>query len=256
MCAAKSKTLEEVMTEHVAAFSNSDRPGEIIKSCVERMFTDVIRDAFSSHSAFSSKVREEIAKALPSNLSQLIDLPRYNDLIIKALKDRWVDVGVTGDMLRRAEQAIDEVLHDDGIPEFISLNQLLEAFVEVHQEKATEKGWHVPHVTITEAGDARSRFVHVFFDPEPETIYRERHKYRERTRSQTDYANRLSIHITGHTDRGHEYGDVYSAMLDGQPIGRQFAMTSKWQRQIAAVYFGGAKLIIDCREDDFTYGLD
>jgi hypothetical protein len=256
MCAAKSKTLEEVMTEHVKAFSNSDRPGEIIKACVERLFTDVVKDVFSPHGTFSSSVRDEIAKALPSNISNLIDLPRYNDLIITSLKKRWMDAGVTGDMLRRAEQAIDEVLHDDVIPEFISLNQLLEAFVDVNQEKASEKAWHVPHITINEAGGARVRYVHVFFDAEPEISYRDRNKLRERTRSEADYANRLSIRITGHTDKGHEYGEVYSAQLDGQPIGRHFNMTSKWQRQIAALYFGGAKLIVDCREEDFTYHLD
>jgi hypothetical protein len=255
MCAARSKTLEEVLTEHVKAFSSSDRPGEIIKTCLDRLFTDAIRDVFSPHGTFSSTVRDEIAKALPSNISKLMDLPRYNDLIGKALKDRWMDAGVTGDMLRRAEKAIDEVLHDDVLPEFISLNQLLEAFVEVHEEKASEKGWHVPHITINEAGGDRARYVHVLFDPEPEINYRDRNKLRERTRSETDYANRLSVRITGHNDRGHEYGEVYSALLDGQPIGRNFGMTSKWQRQIAALYFGGAKLIIDCREEDFTYHL-
>jgi hypothetical protein len=256
MCAAKKRTLEEVLTEHVAAFSNSERPGEIIRANVERMFTEVVRDVFSPHGNFSTAVRDEIANALPANIGNVIELPRYNDLIAKALKDRWMDAGVTGDMLRRAEQAIDEVLHDDTIPEFISLNQLLEAFVEVHQEKATEKGWHVPHITITEGGGARARFVHVFFDPEPEIVYRDRNKLRERTRSETDYANRLSVRITGHTDRGHEYGEVYAALLEGQPIGRNFSMTTKWQRQIAALYFGAAKLIFDCREEDFTYGLD
>ncbi|QIB09026.1 hypothetical protein GZ982_30235 (plasmid) [Pseudomonas fluorescens] len=257
MCAAaaRKKSLEDVLTEHVVAFSNSTRPGEVISACVERLFTEALKDAFSPHGSFSGKVREEIAKALPSNISNVIELPRYNDLIITALKDRWMDAGVTGDMLRRAEKAIDEVLHDDMIPEFISLNHLLESFVEVHQEKAAEKGWHFPHVTISEADGIRQRYVHILFDPEPETSYRDRHEMRERTRSEIDYANRISVRITGHTDRGHEYGEVYSALLEGEPIGRHFGMTSKWKRQIAALYFGAAKLIIDCREGDHSYGL-
>lgn len=254
MRTAKKKTLEEVLTEHVVAFSNSDRPGEIISTCVERLFTEVVKDVFSPHGSFSTTVRDEIAKALPSNIAQVIELPRYNDLVITALKDRWMDAGVTGDMMRRAEKAIDEVLHDDMIPEFISLEQLLDAFVEVHQEKAAEKGWHVPHVTITESDGIRQRYVHIMFDPEPETSYRTRLGLHERPRSDFDYANRISVRITGHTDRGAEYGEVYSALLEGEPIGRHFGMTSKWKRQIAALYFGAAKLIIDCREGDHTYG--
>lgn len=256
MCAAaaKKKTLEEVLTEHVVTFSNSERPGEIINNCVERLFTEVVKDVFSPHGSFSSTVRDEIARALPSNIAQVIELPRYNDLIISALKDRWMDAGVTGDMLRRAEKAIDEVLHDDMIPEFISLNQLLDAFVEVNQEKAAEKGWHIPHITITEGDGTRQRYVHILFDAEPEISYRAAHGLHERPRSDFDYANRISVRITGHTDRGSEYGEVYAALLEGEPIGRHFGMTSKWKRYIAALYFGAAKLIIDCREGDHTYG--
>lgn len=258
MCAAKNKSLEDVLTDQVTAFSSSNRPAEIIASNVERLFSEVIREAFNPHGNFATQVKEEIAKALPANLSNIVELSRYNDLLGTALKDRWMSAGVTGDMLRRAEAAIDEVLHADFIPEFVSLNQLLEAFIEVHQEKATEKGWHVPHVTIREADGigGRARFIHVFFDPEPETSYRDRHALRERTRSEMDYANRLSVHITGHNDRGFEYGEVYAAMLEGQPIGRHFSMTSKWQKLVAALYFGASKLIIDCREADFTYGVE
>lgn len=257
MCAAvkkTQKTLEEVLTEHVAAFANSERPGEIISTCVERLFTDAVKEVFAPHGSFSTTVRDEIAKALPSNIAQVIELPRYNDLVITALKDRWMDSGVTGDMLRRAEKAIDEVLHDDMIPEFISLSQLLDAFVDVNQEKATEKGWHLPHVTIIEGDGVRQRYVHILFDPEPEPVYRARLGLLERARSDFDYANRLSVRITGHTDRGQEYGEVFAALLEGEPIGRHFGMTSKWKRYIAALYFGAAKLIIDCREGDHTYG--
>ncbi|WP_426237419.1 hypothetical protein [Pseudomonas sp. TWP3-2] len=253
MCAAKRKTLEEVLTEQVVTFSNSDRPGEIIGASIERLFSEVVKDVFAPHGSFSSKVRDEIAKALPSNIAQVIELPRYNDLIITALKDRWMDAGVTGDMLRRAEKAIDEVLHDDMIPEFVSLNHLLDAFVEANQEKALEHGWHLPHVTISESDGIRQRYIHILFDAEPEASHRARHGLLDRTRSEVEYANRISVRITGHTDRGHEYGEVYSALLDGEPIGRHFGMTSKWKRQIAAMYFGAAKLIIDSREGDHTY---
>lgn len=256
MSAARKKTLEEVLTDHVTAFSESSRPGEIITGCVERLFTDAIKEVFSPHSSFSSKVKDEIAKALPANISNVIALPRYNDLIITALKERWMDAGVTGEFLRRAEQAIDEVLRYDALPEFVSLSQLLESFIEVNQAKATERGWHVPHITINEGGDARGRMIHVLFDPEPEISYRERHSMRERTRYEMDYANRISVRITGHNDRGYEYGEVQSVLLDGQPIGRHFSLSSRWQKVIAALYFGGSKLIIDCREGDFTYGLD
>lgn len=256
MSAARKKTLEEVLTEHVIAFSESNRPGEIITASVERLFTDAIKEVFSPHSSFGNQVKQEIAKALPANIASVIELPRYNDLIMTALKERWDNAGATGDMLRRAEQAIDEVMHDDFIPEFVSLRNLLNSFVDVHQEKAAERGWHLPHITLMEGGGARARTMHVLFDAEPEIRYRERHSLQERTRSELDYANRVSVRITGHSDRGFEIGEVYGAMLEGQPIGRNFSMTSKWQKLVASLYFGASKLIIDCREDEFSYGTD
>lgn len=256
MSAARKKTLEEVLTEHVIAFSASSRPGEIITASVERLFTDAIKEAFSPHSSFGAQVKQEIAKALPANIASVIELPRYNSLIANALKERWNMAGATDDMLRRAEQAIEEVLRDDFIPEFVSLRVLLDSFVEVHQEKAAEKGWHLPHITLIEGGSARARTIHVLFDAEPENSYRERNSLRERTRSELDYSNRVSVRITGHSDRGFETGEVYGAMLEGQPIGRNFSMTSKWQKLVAALYFGASKLIIDCREDEFSYGTE
>jgi len=254
MSAARNKTFEEVLTEQVIAFSESARPGEIITASVERLFTDVVKEVLSPHSSFGTRIKEEMANALPSNISNVMALPRYNDLIVTALKQHLSSAGVTGDLLRRAEQAIDEVLRDEVIPEFVSLTELLDAFIQVHQEKAAERGWFVPHITLMEGGSARARTIHVLFDAEPEIAYRERHGLHERTRSEMDYSNSLSVRITGHTDRGFESGEVRAAMLEGQPIGRHFSMTTKWQKLVAALYFGASKLIIDCKEDDFTYG--
>ncbi|NWA11962.1 hypothetical protein [Pseudomonas gingeri] len=255
MSAARRKTLEEVLTDQVVAFSSSDRPAEIISTNVERMFSEVIREAFNPHGLFATRVKEEFAKALPANLSSIMDLPGYNDLVSNALKERWLEAGVSGDMLRRAEAAIDEVMHADFVPEYVSLTQLLEAFVEANQAKAKDKGWHIPHISIREGGGARDRYIYVYFDAEPETAYRDRNSLRESTRADMDYSNRLTVHITGHNDRGCEVGRVHSAALDGEPIGRNFSMKSRWQKLVAALYFGSSKLIIDCREEDFYYPL-
>lgn len=255
MAAPQKESLEGLLTDRVKAFSTSSRPGEIIDATLERMFMEISKEVFSCHGSFASRFKEMLSQALPANLSSVIELPRYNDLIANAMKAKWMDAGVTGDMMRRVDAAIDEVLHYDAIPEFVSLTELLEAFIEVNQEKAAEKGWHVPHVHIREADGigGRSRYVHIFFDAEPELAHRSRLNLWESTRTETEYANRISIQIMGSTDRGHEYGKVITAMLDGEPIGRNFVMSKRWQKLMAAMYFGAAKLIVDCKENDFTY---
>lgn len=257
MSPARKKTLDDLLVEHVTAFTQSDRPAEIIHSNVERMFSEVVREAFSPHGAFASLLKDEFTKALPANLTDIVDLPTYNSVMITALKNRWMDSGVTGDFLRRAEEAIHEVLLEDQMPEFISLNKLIEAFIEVNQQRAVENKWHVPHIHILEADGfgGRSRYVHVFFDAEPEDAFRTRNNLLDVTRNDTEYANRLSVLIQGHTDKGQEYGQVLTAMMENEPIGRKFPMTTRWQRLVAALYFGHSKVVIDCREEDFTYPL-
>ena len=41
-------TLQQLLSERVTAFADSDRPREIIDKAVEAMFVDVIKDAFRS----------------------------------------------------------------------------------------------------------------------------------------------------------------------------------------------------------------
>ncbi len=258
MSAARKKTLEDILADQVKAFVASDRPAEIIGASVERLFAEVVRDAFSPSGEFAASLKGVLAKALPANLSEVIQLPAYNDLLVTALKERWARSGATGDFLARAYAAIDELMSNNTIPEFVSLRELLEAFVDAHQAKAADRGWFIPHVTISESDGVggRARYLHVFFDPEPEMSFRDRNRLFERPRGEMEYANRISLRVTGHTDRGHEYGEVYAAMLEGEPIGRHFAMTGQWQRLVGALYFGAAKLVIDCGEDDFTYDTE
>lgn len=252
---ARKKTLEDVITDEVHAFSQSGRPAQIVSTCLENMFSEMVRETFSPKGEFASRVKKELADALPANLSDIVDLPTYNNVIITALKHRWMDSGVTGDMLRRAEAAIHEVLLEDQMPEFVSLTALIEAFIEVNQERADQNKWHVPAVFIQESDGfaGRSRYVHVFFDAEPENAYRTRNNLFDTTRNETEYANRLTVLIKGHTDLGKEYGQVITALMEGEPIGKKFPMVTRWQRLVAAMYFGQSKLVIDAREEDFTY---
>ena len=53
----------------------------------------------------------------------------------------------------------------------------------------------------------------------------------------------------------HSYGELCTAKLGGRPMGRNFMINSKWEKLTAALYFGGAQLVIDCDENDFSYGL-
>ena len=253
------QTLQSMLMDGVTRFTDSSKPAEIIDKHVESMFTDIIKDNFRSYSDMGKLVSQAIKDALPSNVSDLFELTRYNDLISTALKTQWESSGVTGEMLRRSQAAIDEALKDDIVPEFVSLSELLEEFVEAHKESAADNHWERPRISIREDDNVSSysniKHLHICFDPAPEE--RSSFSSREtRKRSEWECANRISVSIRGENDKGFEYGEVYSAQLEGKPIGRNFMIYSKWEKLTAALYFGGAQLVIDCDESDFSYGID
>ena len=252
------QTIQALMHDHIARFSASERPAEIISANVEKMFTDIIKDAFSSYSDMGKLVKEAIKQALPSNVENLFELSRYNDLIATAMKAQWESSGVTGEMLRRSQAAIDEALKDDIVPAFINLSDLLNAFVEEHKERATDEQWERPHITIREDENSYSsisKHIHICFDPQPEERTSAARYSSDRKRSEWELANRISVSIRGQNEQGYDFGEAYSAKLEGKPIGRNFMIYKRWEKLTAALYFGGAQLVIDCDEHDFCYGL-
>jgi len=245
------QTLQALLVERVSMFSDSAKPTEIIDKHVESMFTDIIKDQFRSYSDMGKLVGEAIKAALPSNVSDLFELTRYNDLIATALKTQWESSSVTGEMLRRSQAAIDEALKDDIVPAFVNLSDLMNSFIEEHKESAQENNWEAPYLTIREdENDYRftAKHMHICFSKDPEKTSGSR-------RSRYEMDNRISISIDGKNVDGYEFGHVYSAQLEGKPIGRNFMIYKKWEKLTAALYFGGAQLVIDCDESDFSYNL-
>jgi hypothetical protein len=251
------QTLQSMLMDGVTRFTESSKPAEIIDKHVESMFTEIIKDNFRSYSDMGKLVSQAIKDALPSNVSDLFELTRYNDLIATAMKTQWESSGVTGEMLRRSQAAIDEALKDDIVPEFVNLSDLLNAFIEEHKERATDEQWERPHITIRENENNYSsiKHMHICFDPKPEERSSSSRYLSDNKRSEWELANRISVSVQGKNEQGYDFGDVYSAKLEGAPIGRNFMIYKKWEKLTAALYFGGAKLVIDCDEHDFSYDL-
>lgn len=57
------------------------------------------------------------------------------------------------------------------------------------------------------------------------------------------------MHLTGQTGR------VYSAKIDELPIGKNLQLYSRWERLVAAIYYGQATVQIDCDAGDISYGI-
>lgn len=253
------QTLQQLLNERVAMFATGDRPKDIIDQHVEKMFASVIDDCFRSYGDLGQKVRESIKAAMPANVADVFELGRYNDLVATALRDKWSSSGVAGDMVRRAQDAIDEIMKEDAVPAQVSLRDLLEAFVEAHKEQAVEGRWEAPRIDIEDSERGSTwRSIRISFDPKSDEAYRsERSSYSLRTSTREWYQleNSISIRVDGENEEGHPFGRVYSARIEGEPVGRHFRLYQKWDRLLAALYFGAAALVVDCDADDISYGI-
>lgn len=241
---SNQQTLEQLLHERISLFTASDKPKEIIDEHVEKMFKSVIDSAFRTYGDMGRAVEEAIKAAMPGNVSEMVELARYNSLIVNAMKEKWAEAGVGDDMIRRTHAAIDEVMKGMEVPEFVSLRQLLEAFVENHAEEAMENGWEAPVISFEESETFRSEYMHISFSKDPGD-----ERYSRHSRD-----NRLHVRFEGKNEEGHHIAEAFSAEIEGRVMGRAMGVwSSEWERLLVALYYGGAKLVIDCDEDDFSY---
>jgi hypothetical protein len=256
---SQEQTLQQLLTERVTVFATGERPTAIIDQHVEKMFVSVIDDCFRSYGELAGKVRESIKAAMPANVEGLFELTRYNDLVATALRDKWASSGIAGDMVRRAQESIDEIMKEDAVPAQVSLRDLLEAFVEAHKEQAVDGRWECPRIDIEDEGKGSSwHSIHISFDPQPDEAYaseRSSYSLRTSTRERYQLENSISIRVDGENEAGHPFGRVYSARLEGHPVGRSFRLYQKWERLLAALYFGAAAIVVDCDADGVSYGI-
>lgn len=251
------QTLQDLLHERVAVFANGERPREIIDASVERMFQELTDDAFRSYGEMGKAVRDAFKAAMPANISDMFELTRYNHMIANALRERWLSSGLEGDMLRRANEALDDILKDGAIPAMVSLKEFLETFIEDNKETAHNSGWDRPEIRF-EHDEQYGRYLHVYFDAKPESACTGSY-YSLSGRRRSDYELSHALHMSflreEKDEHGNDMGRVYAARLNGEVIGKEIGISGKWQRQIAGLYYGAAKIVVDCEPNDFSYNL-
>ncbi len=249
------QTLQELLADRVTAYAHSDRPRELIDEGIEKLFKEIVSDAFRSYGDFGGAIKDAVKAALPANLSETFELTRYNSMVAAALREKWENSGVGADMVRLAQQQIDEVLIKDAMPETISLQQLMDSFIEDHKESAAEEHWESPDIRFQPSDYGG---LHIYFDKKPRD-----HSVSSYSRSseRSEYLLDNAIHISfdrngkDRDDQGREVGSVYAAKIDNQKISQTLKFRTDFEKMVAALYFGSSKIVVDCDEDDFSYGI-
>ncbi|MFO7224164.1 UNVERIFIED_CONTAM: hypothetical protein P3C92_23445 [Pseudomonas aeruginosa] len=258
-----NQSLNQLLTERVAAFADSQRPAELIDIGIEKMFQSIVDDLFRSYGDFTKAVKEAMVAAMPANVSDVFELTKYNAMVASLLRQRWEQAAVGSLVLKTADQAISEVLSGEGlITGEVSLKALLQGFIDANKDEAYREGWDRPEIRFEEDTRYSATYLAVHFDAEPEGSYRNS-GYARSGRGNYSLKHRILVRLTGEerpgasqSESGIRLGEVYSASLDDKKVDLKMTVHSEWERMLAALYFGNAVLLIDCDEDDFSYGLD
>lgn len=259
----QTQTLEQLLAERVSAYAAGDRPRELIDAGIEKLFKDVVDDAFRSYGDFGRAIKDAVKEALPANVSDMFELTRYNALVAEALRQRWEAAAVSETLMTKATASIEEVLKNDAVSGEVSLRALLEAFIEAHKEEAAENGWEAPEIRFEEKEAYGSTTLAIYFDPQPESDWKSGNPYSSRN-SRNDYSlkHRLHIRLSDEVrpakerwNRDVQVGEVYHAQLDDKKVSLSLNIREKWERMLASLYFGNAKVLVDCDADEFSYGI-
>ena len=257
------QTLSQLLQERVAVYAGSDRPRELIDQGIDEMFKTLVKDMCRSYGDLSKAIEGAIKAALPANVGDVFELTKYNAMIAAQLKERWEQSVFAEHLLKQADESIAQLLSGEGlIAGEVSLRSLLEEFVDANKEKAAEEHWEAPEIRFEEEERYRNKFLSIFFAPQPESSYRSDSLY-SGGRSDFSLKHRICVSLTGEERPAQNewgspirVGEVYYAHIDDKKMALSMNLRSKWERILASLYYGKAKLLVDCDPDDFSYGFD
>ncbi|MDG0795691.1 hypothetical protein [Pectobacterium punjabense] len=242
---------------HCAAFEKSDAYQQMIQEHVAKLYEKAIKDTFS-WGTFPDAVRRALQSALPANITDVVDLPRYNLLLLKELATQWEQEAVSNQLVTEMREKVTAFITEKQIPKFIKASDLWAAFIEDHQEEAAQNGWQRPEVLMdySEYGS-----FHVGLEKEP---FEERSwSSAKRKTHPFEFSNNLYLSEAVEYENGQKKAithdgvkcySLYSGKCDGDTLGKKvIAFYTRFEKLVAALYYGDSLLVLDQDDADEVY---
>ncbi|MGL4459235.1 MAG: hypothetical protein ACRCUB_12755 [Plesiomonas shigelloides] len=255
-----AESLANDIARHCREYEQSDAYQEMLRKHVSALYEKAIDDAFR-WGDFAKTIRKALEEALPANITEMVDLPKYNQLLIKTLATEWEQNAVSAEAAKHVRTLVTEFLNDDAVPEFIMASDLWEAYIDSNKNEAMENGWERPWV-VTEEDDERGSLNWFFIglnqnDDSSSTFSRSNHNY---YLCETNFAfvGDAARTASGYVQIMHEGHPVYTLshgkMRDSDVLGKRIiSFRGKFEKMIAALYYGKSKLVLDDAEPDLYY---
>lgn len=258
-----STSLANAINEHCRQFEASEAFHDMIDQHVRALYENAIKDTFR-WGKFPDAVKKALEEALPANITDIVDLPKYNLLLARTLDEQWKTNAVSDRLVTQMQELVKDFIEQDQTPKYIKASDLWAAYIEEHQEEAAREGWERPQVVIAEPDeDWQQNYFQIGLDKEPYSNSRWSH-----TKQKTHYFQCETYlcfrKLTTSEDRkevpvlheGNEVGSLYTGQLDGSDaLGKKpVQFRSKFEKMVGALYYGDSLLVLDaCDADEIYY---
>lgn len=248
------------IAKHCAAFEQSPEYAEMIRTHVHKLYEKAIEDTFR-WGKFPDSVKKALEEALPANISDIVDLPRYNLLMARELAAQWETNGVSERLVTNMQELVKGFIEQHQVPKFIKASDLWSAYTKQYEEEAAHEGWDRPQVVID---DDRDDFFYIGLEKEPAS--ESSHSFLRNSRK--DRAHSCETYLGFHrktvrdnrteTPVLHEEHPVYSLFTGqleyGDTLGKKpVQFRTDFERLVGALYYGDSLLVLDVLDADEIY---
>lgn len=256
-----STSLANAINEHCRQFEASEEFHKMIAEHVRGLYENAIKDTFR-WGKFPDAVKAALVEALPANISEICDLPKYNLLLARTLDEQWKANAVSESLVTQMQGLVKDFIEQDQTPKYIKASDLWAAYIEEHSEEAAQEGWGRPQVVIE---DDRKGFFHIGFEKEPAS--ESSHSYLSKSRKEHPYSCEVYLGFhqktvrEGRTDTpvlhdGHPVYSLFSGQLEyNDALGkRPVQFRTAFEKLVGALYYGDSLLVLDeCDADEIYY---
>lgn len=253
-----SASLANAINDHCRQFEASDEFKQMVAAHVRKLYDDAIKDVFS-WGKFPKAVQKALEEALPGNITDVCDLPRYNLLLARTLDEQWKANAVSDRLATQMQELVKEFIEQDQVPKFIKASDLWAAYIEQHKDEAAHEQWDAPQVVID---DERDGFFYIGFEKEPHVESRYGSTRKKESAISCEVYLGLS-QVTNREDRkevpaledGHPVYSLFSGKLEHcDVLGKRPAQfRGKFEKLVGALYYGDSLLVLDESDADEIY---
>lgn len=259
-----STSLAIAINDHCREFEQSAEFSEMIHKHVKALYEKTIEDTFR-WGKFPDAVKKALEDALPANLSEMVDLPKYNLLLARALDEQWQTNATSERLVSQMQELVKDFIEQDKTPKYILASDLWRAYVEQYQDEASHEGWERPLVVIN-TEDRHAKFFQIGFEKEntsasstrfgrsTKTEYYECEVYLGFRRKES----RNGRDSSPLQHEGHEVYSLYTGKLEySDALGKKpVSFHSRFEKLVGAMYYGDSLLVLDESDPDEIYYPD